>query len=121
MKKTKAVKKTEAVKTVRVNKAVVALAEYKAKVKSFINSITGRKSVEHSRTASILTCEGKTGPASILVNELISIVRTANALNKLVVLGVVLGANGNDLVVLLEDKVPTVPYDLYDLYYSTCT
>ena len=117
MKKTKAVKKTEAVKTVRVNKAVVTLAEYKAKVKSFINSITGRKSVEHSRTASIITREGKTGPASILVNELISIVRTANALNKLVVLGV----NGNDLVVLLEDKVPTMPYDLYDLYYSTCT
>ena len=122
MKKTKAVKKTEAVKTVRVNKAVVALAElaeymaeYKAKVKSFTNSITGRKSVEHSRTASIITREGKTGPASILVNELISIVRTANKLNKLVVLGV----NGNDLVVLLEDKVPTVPYDLYDLYYST--
>jgi hypothetical protein len=93
----------------RVNKSVVALAEYKAKVIEYFNSVGSRQSVEHSRTPSIVTREGKTGPANILVNELVTIVRTANKLDKLVVLGV----NGNDLVVLLEDRVPAASYELF--------
>jgi hypothetical protein len=93
----------------RVNKSVVALAEYKAKAIEYFNSVRSRQSVEHSRTPGIVTREGKTGPANILVNELTTIVRTASKLDKLVVLGV----NGNDLVVLLEDKVPHAPYELY--------
>jgi len=100
-------KKTDPKK--RVNKSEVALAEYKAKAVAYFNSIRSRQSVEHSRTPSIVTREGKTGPANILVNELVTIVRTANKLDKLVVLGV----NGNDLVVLLEDRVPAASYELF--------
>jgi len=39
----------------------------------------------------------------------VNIVRTADKLDKLVVLGV----NGNDLVVLLEDRVPAASYELF--------
>jgi hypothetical protein len=92
----------------RVNKLAVALAEYKVLVHAYVNKILARKSVEHSRTASVITREGKTGPSSILVSELTSIVRTASKLDKLVVLGVY----GEELVVLLEDKVPTPTYGL---------
>lgn len=92
----------------RVNKAAVALVEYKAAVRKYFNIIWDRKSVEHSRTASVLTKEGKTGPTSILISELTSIVRTASKLNKLVVLGI----DGGTLVVLLEDQFPHPPYDL---------
>ena len=95
--------------TPRVNKYKAALDEYKTQVKEYVYSIRGRQSVEHSRTASIVTREGKTGPSSILITELLTIVRTAHKLNKLVVLG----ANDQELVVLLEDKVPQPPYTLY--------
>ena len=98
-------KKAKVTKT-RVNKAAKALAEYKALAQEFIASIRSRKSVEHSRTPSIVTREGKTGPANILISELLAVVRTASKLDKLVVLGV----NGENLVVLLEDKVPSIPY-----------
>ena len=101
--------KKKTVSKARVNKSVVALAEYKAKVIEYFNSVGSRQSVEHSRTPSIVTREGKTGPANILVNELVTIVRTADNLDKLVVLGV----NGNDLVVLLEDRVAAS----YELFY----
>ena len=93
----------------RVNKAAVALTEFKAVVKSYANKIRNRQSVEHSRTASVVTREGKTGPASILITELVTIVRTASKLDKLVVLGI----NGDNLVVLLEDRVPQPTYELY--------
>jgi len=101
--------KKKAETKIRVNKAVVALAEYKAKAISYFTSIRARKSVEHSRTPSIVTREGKTGPANILINELTTVVRTASKLDKLVVLAV----NGEDLVILLEDKVPQADYTLY--------
>ena len=93
----------------RVNKLAVALTEYKAMAIAYFNSIRARQSVEHSRTATSVTKEGKTLPTSILVGELTSIVRTASKLNKLVVLGI----NGDDLVVLLEDKVPVAHYNLF--------
>ena len=93
----------------RVNKLAVALTEYKAGAITYFNAIRARQSVKHSRTASSVTKEGKTLPTSILVSELTSIVRTASKLNKLVVLAI----NGDDLVVLLEDKVPVAPYTLF--------
>jgi hypothetical protein len=102
-------KKTKATPRPRVNKAVAALAEYKAAVSTYFSRIRNRQSVEHSRTPNTVTREGKTGPATILISELTSIVRTASKLDKLVVLGI----NGDNLVVLLEDKVPPVPYTLY--------
>ena len=102
-------KETKKETKTRVNKYAVALSEYKAKAVAYFNSVRSRKSVEHSRTPSIVTREGKTGPANILVNELVTVVRTAVKLDKLVVLGV----NGENLVVLLEDKVPQASYDLY--------
>jgi hypothetical protein len=92
----------------RVNKAVVALAEYKELTHAFIRSLNSRKSVEHSRTAGTITKDGKTGASSILINELTTIVKTASKLDKLVVLGI----NGDNLVVLLEDKIPAIPYPL---------
>ena len=103
MKKVKKTTKT------RVNKLAVALTEYKAAAQNYFNSIRSRKSVEHSRTASSMTKDGKTLPTSILITELTSIVRTASKLDKLVVLGV----NGENLVVLLEDKVPVATYNLF--------
>jgi hypothetical protein len=102
-------KKKAATSKQRVNKSAVALAEYKASAVAYFNSIRSRRSVEHSTTPSIVTSEGKTGPASILISELTSIVKTANKLNKLVVLG----SNGANLVVLLEDKVPAPDYALF--------
>jgi hypothetical protein len=101
-------KKPEVTRT-RTNKAAVALAEYKTFGLAYANSIRNRKSVEHSRTESVTTRDGKTGPSSILITELVSIVRTASKLDKLVVLA----ANGNSLVVLLEDKVAQPPYQLF--------
>jgi hypothetical protein len=101
-------KKTKVTRT-RVNKAAVALAEYKALGLAYAKSIRFRKSVEHSRTPSICRNEGKTGPATVLVNELITVVLTASKLDKLVVLGV----NGDSLVVLLEDKVPQPPCQMF--------
>jgi hypothetical protein len=56
-------KKKVATSKTRVNKAAVALAEYKTKAIAYFTSIRARKSVEHSRTPSIVTREGKTGPA----------------------------------------------------------
>jgi hypothetical protein len=100
-------KKKVAPKT-RVNKLAVALTEYKASAHAYFNSIRARQSVEHSRTPSVITREGKTGPSSILITELTTIVKTASKLDKLVVLAV----NNDSLVILLEDKVPEVPYAL---------
>jgi hypothetical protein len=102
-------KKKIATSKTRINKAAVALTEYKAQAIAYFTSIRSRKSVEHSRTPSTIKNEGKIGSATILVNELITIVRTASKLDKLVVLGV----NGDSLVVLLEDKVPQASYELF--------
>jgi hypothetical protein len=93
----------------RVNKATVALAEYKYKAIAYFNSIRCRKSVEQSRTPATLIREGKTNSLTIQVSELITVVRTASKLDKLVVLGV----NGDSLVVLLEDKIPQADYTLF--------
>lgn len=98
-----------ALKKVRVNKAKEELAKFKNITKAYATSIHNRQSVEHSRTPGIVTREGKTGPANILITELVTIVKTADKLNKLVVLGV----NGDTLVMLLEDRVPEPPYQLF--------
>src|SRR5208282_2781674 len=102
-------KKVVAPKTKRVNKHEAALTAYKAEAINYFNSVRTRTSVEHSSTPSSMTRDGKTGPTSLLVTELTTIVRTASKLDKLVVLAI----NGDNLVVLLEDKVPQPPWCLY--------
>ena len=101
-------KKTEVTKT-RVNKAAVLLEEYKALAQAYCRSVRDRKSVEHSRTPATTTRDGKTSPTGILISELTSIVKTAYKLDKFVVLGF----NGDSLVVLLEDKVPPPSFQLF--------
>lgn len=93
----------------RVNKAKAEFEAYKLTAVNYLSTIRARMSVEHSRTPSIVTREGKTGPANILVNELTTVVKTASKLDKLVVLGI----DGENLVILLEDKIPAIPLQLF--------
>jgi hypothetical protein len=51
-----------------------------AKVVEFLKQLQNRTSTEHSKTPANATRDGKTGPATVLVTELVSVVKTANKL-----------------------------------------
>ena len=99
-----------AVKKVRTNKSKVAFEAYVAQVVEFLKQLRDRTSTEHSKTPANATRDGKTGPATILVTELVSVVRTANKLNNSVMLKT--DEEGN-LIVSLNSAIPSIPYDLW--------
>ena len=102
--------KKTAVKRVRTNKSKVAFEAYVAKVAEFLKQLQNRTSTEHSKTPANATRDGKTGPATILVTELVSVVRTANKLNNSVMLKT--DEEGN-LIVSLNSAIPSIPYALW--------
>ena len=102
--------KKTAVKRVRTNKSKVAFEAYVAKVAEFLKQLQNRTSTEHSKTPANATRDGKTGPATVLVTELVSVVKTANKLNNYVVLKT--DEEGN-LIVSLNGAIPSISYDLW--------
>jgi hypothetical protein len=81
----------------------------KKDVSDYAASIRLRSVVQHSSTPATATKNGITGKATIEVNELITVVKTARALGKVVTLD----ATMTDLIVNLVDPVPPTPLHFY--------
>ena len=93
--------KKVAVKKPRVSK----FETYKTNTVAFLDKIRNRGCVQHSSTPVVATKNGVTGKATVEVAEMITVVKTAEALGKIVVLR----ATNTELIVNLEDRVPLVP------------
>ena len=84
-----------------------ALEDLKKEVAGYVASLRKLKNVQHSSTPAVGDRNGQKLPATILVNELITVVKTARAIG----MTVELGATTDALTVYLVEKPIPVPYN----------
>lgn len=80
--------------------------ELKAEITAYATAVRNRRAVVHSTTPATIVRADIKGPSSIQIAELITIVKTANALKK----HVCLEADDKTLTVNLVDQYPALPY-----------
>lgn len=71
-------------------------------VRDYVTKVNARKYVQHSSTPAVVVRGETKGAATIQINELITVVKTAKALGKIVTLE----ADDKNLVLYLQDNYP---------------